>query len=407
MSEAELLRTIEPIWMNTALKHVASDSSPAAAIRPQLTRFFEVLVQALNGSGCTGLEAFIDDWYAVQTENGAEGKPDSLIAFLSRVMTASGEACNAGLPHEAAQSLHRSLISFFALAFEKAALRAVETRVLRETGEIERLNRSKSDFISVAAHELKTPLTLIVGYTAMLRDALGERSQTEPESTLLDGIDQGSRRLQTIIDDMIDVSLIDNRLLALHYQPVWVDRIFNRLANELAANLKERCISLELALSNAGQMIYADPERLTQAFRQVLENTVKYTPNGGKITVSSRLLPGFLEIQIADTGVGIDPADQSRIFEKFSRLGNPVLHSSGKTKFKGGGPGLGLHITRGILEAHGGTVWVESPGYDEETCPGSTFHLLLPLRSEPPDKKLSRIFECDQLTQSTNLNQTQ
>ena len=80
------------------------------------------------------------------------------------------------------------------------------------------------------------------------------------------------------------------------------------------------------------------------------------------------------------------------IFEKFSQLGRVDLHSSGKTKFKGGGPGLGLPIARGILDAHGGSIWAESPGYDEKACPGSIFHILIPIRTESPDSEMTQLF---------------
>ena len=83
----------------------------------------------------------------------------------------------------------------------------------------------------------------------------------------------------------------------------------------------------------------------------------------------------------------------TKIFEKFGQLGNVQLHSSGKTKFKGGGPGLGLPITKGLIEAHGGAIWVESDGYDELNYPGATFHVLLPILNEPPDKKIAKLFK--------------
>ena len=124
----------------------------------------------------------------------------------------------------------------------------------------------------------------------------------------------------------------------------------------------------------------------------VITNAIKYTPDGGTITIDGRLLPGFVEIIVADTGIGISPEHQATIFEKFGQLGSTDLHSSGKTKFKGGGPGLGLPITRGIIEAHGGTIWVESEGYDEVQLKGATFHILLPTRTEASDPRIAKLF---------------
>jgi len=98
--------------------------------------------------------------------------------------------------------------------------------------------------------------------------------------------------------------------------------------------------------------------------------------------ISGRKLTDFIEITLMDSGIGIDPDDQTQIFKKFGRLGSAELHSSGKVKFKGGGPGLGLTIAKGIIEAHGGSIWVESKGYDEERFPGATFHVLLPQRRD-------------------------
>jgi len=119
-------------------------------------------------------------------------------------------------------------------------------------------------------------------------------------------------------------------------------------------------------------------------------NAIKYTPDGGKVTISgypvdqgdTRFPDGGVEVVVGDTGIGIDPRFKDLIFTKFYQTGELALHSSGKTKFKGGGPGLGLAIVRGIVQAHGGLVWAESPGYDEEKNPGSNFHVILPTTSD-------------------------
>jgi signal transduction histidine kinase len=235
-------------------------------------------------------------------------------------------------------------------------------------------------------------LTLIEGYSAMMRE-LTDIASSDQLDRLVEGVHNGIRRLRTIVNDMIDVSLIDNNMLSLNFQPVWINNLLGLIQNDLNDSLSSRAITLDLIpFPGVDQMLFGDPERLYQAFRNILNNAIKYTPDGGKISVDGRSLPGFLEVTVADTGIGISTEDQETIFEKFAQLGNSALHSSGKTKFKGGGPGLGLPIAKGILEAHQGSIWVESEGYNEKECPGSIFHILLPVRSEAPDPKYAKLF---------------
>ena len=130
--------------------------------------------------------------------------------------------------------------------------------------------------------------------------------------------------------------------------------------------------------------LLADSELLKKALDNVIVNAIKFTPDGGSIFISAHAVQvdgrgEFCEIRIRDTGIGIDPANHTIVFEKLYQLGKVELHSSGRTKFKGGGPGLGLAIAAGIVKAHKGKIWVESPGYDEEKLPGSTFIIQIPL----------------------------
>ncbi len=167
----------------------------------------------------------------------------------------------------------------------------------------------------------------------------------------------------------------------------------NLLKGELAEAIKERNQKLVIKkFPGSDTWLYADPERIYQALHNILANAIKYTPDKGNISVTGRALPGFIEIIVKDSGIGIAPEYQTAIFEKFAQIGQPNLHSSGKIKFKGGGPGLGLPIARGIIEAHGGTIWVESEGYDEAKCPGATFHVLIPIRTEASDPKVEKFF---------------
>ncbi|MDI6694474.1 MAG: HAMP domain-containing sensor histidine kinase [Anaerolineales bacterium] len=365
-----------------------------------LEQFYNALIQAVETGDPAWLDPILNEWVKAYTETEISSHELSLLAILGQLHLTTLDVAREILTEADALSLLSLAAPAFVYAFQTAARLEMERTIERISWDLEkanaslqRLDKSKSNFISVAAHELKTPLTLIEGYAAMLRDQLPASAEFEQARIILKGVNNGTRRLREIIDDMIDVSLIDNQLLSLNFQPVWINRLIDLLHKDLARSLEERQQILEIyPFDGWAEMTFGDSERLYQAFRNVLLNSIKYTPDGGKISISGRQLPGFVEIIIADTGIGIDPEDHLRIFDKFGNLGDVSLHSSGKTKYKGGGPGLGLSITKGIIEAHGGSIWVESPGYDEIKCPGSTFHILLPLRKTPPDDRTAKLF---------------
>ena len=383
-----------------ALQNLARGAGVRENFEGQLGRFYNLLEQALVTGDSAWLDAVVYDWVNANTQSDiAEGQKNAT-ALLSILFTLTNEVARESLNKGEALDLITTVQPIFTAALDKAARLEMENRVDYFANEIasvqqklERLDRSKSNFISVAAHELKTPLTLIEGYTSMMRDASANTAANENVDSLLRGVRNGIQRLRQIVNDMIDVSLIDNNMLSLNSQPLWLSHILELLQKNLGGIMQGRRLKLEIKkFPGSQEWLYADPERLYQAFQNLLTNAIKYTPDGGSVTVDGRTLPGFVEVTITDTGIGISPEDQATIFEKFGQLGRADLHSSSKVKFKGGGPGLGLSISRGIIEAHGGTIWVESEGCDEEKCPGSTFHVLLPVRTESSDPRLAKLF---------------
>jgi signal transduction histidine kinase len=252
--------------------------------------------------------------------------------------------------------------------------------------ELARMGQAKSDFIDIASHELRTPLTQVRGYTDILKEMI-EYKSLSPESgeQLTRGLKQASERLEEIIDTMFDVAQIDTETLELNLFPESIASIVDAVVKTWATALEERKLTLTVEDLVDLPSIAADRKRLKQAFSHLIQNAIKYTPDGGQIRITGGLLEWTLpqdqaiEVVVADTGIGIAPDDLERIFEKFYRVGDVLRHSTGKTKFKGAGPGLGLVIARGIVEAHSGRLWAESPGYDEVTCPGGEFHVVLPV----------------------------
>ena len=253
----------------------------------------------------------------------------------------------------------------------------------RANRDLERLDQTKSDFISIASHELRTPLTTIIGYTEML---IEDHTLPPAVNTMLQSISNGTRRLHEIMDSMFDIAQIDTRTLQLNLTPVDTASLIREVSNDLEKSFIERKQTLTINIPTL-PLAKADPNLLKKLFQHLLTNAIKFTPNDGKITVAARVLPthsaelphGGVEIVVSDTGVGVDPASQDIIFSKFYQPGDLSKHSTSKTRFKGSGAGLGLALSKGIVEAHGGRIWVESKGYDEVNFPGSNFHVILPL----------------------------
>ena len=271
--------------------------------------------------------------------------------------------------------------------FNQMMERMVEQRVEELSSAhntLQKLDKNKSDFIQVAAHELRTPLTVIKGYMGMLKSAPAVESNPSLVQAM-EGVMQGTDRLHQIVNSMLDVARLENQVVMPHLETLTLGPLLRLIQKDYVDDLQERQITLELDPEiNSIPPLKADSELLKKALDNVVINAIKFTPDGGSIHIEAVpvKLDGrgeFCEIRVRDTGIGIDKENQEMIFEKLYQVGKVELHSSGKTKFKGGGPGLGLAIAAGIVKAHQGKIWVESEGQDEEKLPGSTFFIQIPL----------------------------
>jgi signal transduction histidine kinase len=268
-------------------------------------------------------------------------------------------------------------------------IRYLNIDLVEQNEKLEIMDRVKSDFITIASHELRTPLTQVKGYADIL-SAMNEENALTREQTreIVGHINRATLQLERLITAMLDASQLDVDGMQLTFVKTQLDTVLRLAVEPLIQAMRERRIHLEIEGVDDLPPIYADFKRLVQAFTNLLGNAVKYTPDNGRIRVEAAIVPGqtfeeeFLEIIIHDTGIGIDPKFHALIFEKFFRIGDPQLHSTGNTKFKGAGPGLGLPIAKGVIEAHGGRIWVESEAEDEERLPGTSFNIVLPVR--PP-----------------------
>lgn len=248
-----------------------------------------------------------------------------------------------------------------AVAIDNARLR----RELQTTRSLEEANRLKAEVISTLAHEMRTPLTSIKGYsTALLMDE-GGLFKPEARRDFLRIIDEECIVLQTLITDLLESSIIEAGFLKLELQPVLVPRLAREVVDDYSRRREKHRFLVDFP--SDFPVVDADPDRIFQVLRNLLDNAVKYSPDGGLVVVRGEVDENEVTISVADQGVGIAPEHLNRLFEKYFRveqgLGRHVV-----------GSGLGLPICHAIVEKHGGRIWAES-----EVDEGTTLYFTIPL----------------------------
>jgi signal transduction histidine kinase len=235
-------------------------------------------------------------------------------------------------------------------------------------GELESASRHKSDFLATMSHELRTPLNAIIGFTEVLHEQmfgeLNERQLAYVRDVLAAG-----RHLLSLINDVLDLAKIEAGRMELDLSPVAVPDVLRSALSMHSEQAERGGIALALTTEPDEITIEADERRLRQIVFNLLSNAIKFTPTDGRVDVSARLDDGRVEIAVADTGPGIAAADHAAIFEEFEQA------TDGKGQDEG--TGLGLPLSRRLVELHGGRLWVES-----EVGRGSIFRFTLPVRQE-------------------------
>jgi PAS domain S-box-containing protein len=236
--------------------------------------------------------------------------------------------------------------------------------LLRDITRERELDEMKSQLLSTVSHELRTPLASIKGFaTTLLREDVQWDEESRRE--FLSIIDEESDRLSELISNLLDMSRIEAGTLRVEPEPTDLRPIIAETVAEFQVMTHDH--QLRASMPPSLPLVLADPRRARQVVRNLVDNAVKYSPEGGPITVAARVAEGSLEICVSDRGLGIEPDDLDRIFDRFYQV------DSASTR-KVGGSGLGLSICKAIVEAHKGRIWAESePGI------GSSFYVALPL----------------------------
>jgi len=251
--------------------------------------------------------------------------------------------------------------------------------------QLRRLDRMKDTFIQITAHELRTPLTLVYGYSRLLDDNPHIKPAVAHDPTLrmlLDGMNGSIGRMQSIINEVVMMSRIMTNQIDLVLGPTDLGQTAIKALKSFDTAIKDRRLVVNFERASFPIAMRADWELMELALRNLISNAIKYTPDGGSIDLFAQVENDKVRVTVRDHGIGIPKSDQAGMFDRFNTTSDMGLHSTSKTAFRGGGIGLGLAISKGIIDAHGGHIWVESDGYDPDKYPGSAFIFTIPLVNE-------------------------
>ena len=276
------------------------------------------------------------------------------------------------IQRRAAGHFARSTVDILQTFASQSVLAIQNARLFREIEEkghqLQIASQHKSQFLANMSHELRTPLNAILGYAELLLDGIyGELS--EKARGVLERVQSNGKHLLGLINDVLDLSKIEAGQLTLAIEDYAIPAVVHSVVSATESLAKAKGLNLASSVPRNLPMARGDERRLTQVLLNLVGNAIKFTDTG-QVGISVALADGRFDLAVSDTGPGIAPADQARIFEEFQQVDN----SSTRRK---GGTGLGLSISKKIVELHGGTISVDS-----ELGKGSTFHVVIPIRVE-------------------------
>lgn len=251
-----------------------------------------------------------------------------------------------------------------AVAIEGAQLVA---QLQKANEELSQLDKLKTDFIAIASHELRTPLGVILGYASFLQETR-DNEVSEHASKVVNS----ALHLRRIIEDLTNLRYLQTNEADLHREPMPMIDLLRDVEMDLLSLAGAKIHNLRFTPPPPGTTVLVDRIRMAMALANVVNNAIRFTPDGGQINVQCEVRNPYLHVSVSDNGVGFTRDQAEKIFEKFYQIEDHMTR-------KHGGLGIGLSITKSIVEAHGGRIWAYSPGLNQ----GATFTLAIPLSSLP------------------------
>ncbi|MEW6094774.1 MAG: ATP-binding protein [Chloroflexota bacterium] len=247
-------------------------------------------------------------------------------------------------------------------------------KVQKALAEMQQLDRMKSDFIAITSHELRTPLGLILGHATFLREVIQDEYRSQ-----LDVIVRNAMRLKEIIDSVANMDNVQSGTASIRRKSVSIKRVVEEVCDSFSEEAGKKGVALRADIGEGNLLVEGDPVKINLALGNLVKNAITFTDTNGQIVIVAEQIPGYVKVSVVDDGIGIPLKDLPHIFERFYQVESHLTR-------KHGGMGLGLSVSKVMIEMHGGRIWVESV-----EGKGSNFTFLLPLDASQPDAA-SRVF---------------
>ena len=249
------------------------------------------------------------------------------------------------------------------------ALKLSEERLKKSILELEKIDQMKEEFVSMVSHELKTPLMPILGFCELLQDEKSYGNLTEKQREMVSTIIKNTEKLEVLIDDVLQVHKLDLKKLKINKEEIELKDFLEETIQGLSQYALKSDAKINLEIDGSWK-IFFDPKRITQIISNLVKNALDFVPENGRVTIRAQKLDQETLFTVEDNGTGIDPKHADNLFKKFYQIDSSLKRSYG-------GTGLGLTICQGLVEAHGGKIWL-----DKEYTQGASFKFVIPFNSE-------------------------
>ncbi len=364
---AEALETIRSHPFNVVITDIRLPDTDGMEIL-ELAREIEPDVAVIMMTGYASVETAVD-----AVNQGAYAyfvKPVNMDVMKTTIVNALRQQRLSLENKRLVESLQRSSKLLFEtnekLKIDITERKRVEQELMEKTREVEEATQAKSEFLANMSHELRSPLNVTIGFSELMIDEVPGKINKEQRQCLKDVL-ASSKHLLNLINEILDLSKIESGKIKLGLTNVALAEVIASLESAVKPILASRKQSLEVKVEEGLPPVCADKAKIRQVLLNLLSNSIKFTPDGGKLKIEAIREDNWCQVSVIDNGIGIKKEDQERLFEPFCQLDSPLNKERG-------GTGLGLAIAKQIIEKHSGRIWVES-----EYGKGSRFTFTLPL----------------------------